>query len=122
MDSPLFRFIVTLLTGRIIDALLDTPTGRNFIDSISGAKDRKEHQAVVRDYAALGTTIALNFLYRPPEAERTPTMPLMENGRLNRQRALEVAAELLLVLGPLLKLIADYSRARQSVPPDRARG
>jgi hypothetical protein len=122
LANPVFRFLVTLLSGRIVAALLDTPTGQRFIDSISGAEDREDHRAVVGDYAGLVTNVALNLALRPPEAERTPTEPMIKNGRVNWQRVLEVTAELLLVLGPLLKLMADYSRSRQGVKPDQARG
>ena len=42
LSSPIFRFVVTLLSVRIVDALLDTPSGRRFISNVSGADDQKE--------------------------------------------------------------------------------
>lgn len=122
LANPLVRFLLTLVSGRLVDVVLNTPRGRAIIDGISGAQDRSDHEAIVRDYAALAATLAINYLYRPPEAERSQPMPLIERGKVNWQRVLEVLAELLLVLGPLLKLAADYGRNRQGVTPDQARG
>ena len=124
LDNPGLRFLLSLMAGRVVDALLDSGPGRRFIDGISGAEGRDEHAAVVRDYAEFATTLAVNFLMRPPEADTDLSRkePLMDRGRINWQRALEVTAELLLVLGPLLKLISDYSRNRQNVSPERGRG
>ena len=71
LANPAVRFLLTLVTGRLVDIVLNAPPARGWLDGVSGAENRREHESIVRDYVALGSTLAINFLYRPPEAAFT---------------------------------------------------
>ena len=112
--APGIGLVVDFATGWLLNRLAGVGPVHRFLTSPVIQTRRKAYLGVARSYS---TQAALWAIQRPGSSldqPRRDSMRLRENGAINWPRVLEVTAELLIILGPLLKLAADYARDRRA--------